>query len=68
MDHQTTMSSGLAYQLEVAITARSAHPSVILFFNECDTLQRKFDSGIVVKDYMPSYGDQANFLTLSNLD
>lgn len=33
---------------------------MILFLNKCDLLKRKLKSGVMVKDYLPSYGDRAN--------
>lgn len=33
---------------------------MILFLNKCDLLKRKLRSGVMVKKYLPSYGERAN--------
>lgn len=33
---------------------------MILFLNKCDILKRKLRSGIMVRDFLPSYGERPN--------
>ncbi|KAF8887649.1 G-protein alpha subunit [Gymnopilus junonius] len=37
-----------------------ASSTMILFLNKCDILKKKLKAGIMVKKYMPSYGDRPN--------
>ncbi|KDQ49993.1 hypothetical protein JAAARDRAFT_63399 [Jaapia argillacea MUCL 33604] len=37
-----------------------AKATIVLFMNKCDILHSKLKSGIMVKKYMPSYGDRDN--------
>ncbi|PPQ94855.1 hypothetical protein CVT25_007227 [Psilocybe cyanescens] len=37
-----------------------ATTTMILFLNKCDLLKRKLRSGVMVKKYLPSYGERAN--------
>ncbi|TFK38865.1 guanine nucleotide binding protein, alpha subunit [Crucibulum laeve] len=37
-----------------------AKTTMILFLNKCDLLKRKLKSGILVKNYLPSFGDRTN--------
>lgn len=37
-----------------------AKVTLILFLNKCDVLKHKLKSGIMVKLFMPSYGDRTN--------
>ncbi|KAF9457710.1 G-protein alpha subunit [Collybia nuda] len=34
--------------------------TMILFLNKCDILKRKLRSGVMVRDFLPSYGDRLN--------
>jgi len=37
-----------------------AKTQLILFLNKCDLLRRKLKRGVMVKDFLPSYGDKPN--------
>jgi guanine nucleotide-binding protein alpha-1 subunit len=37
-----------------------ARTQVILFLNKVDLLERKLASGILVRDFVPSFGDRSN--------
>lgn len=35
---------------------------LVLFLNKCDLLDRKLKAGVLVKDFVPSFGDRSNTL------
>ena len=37
-----------------------AKTQLILFLNKCDLLEKKLKAGVMVKDYVPSFGDRSN--------
>jgi len=36
------------------------HTTLVLFLNKCDLLRRKLQSGVRVKEFLPSYGERPN--------
>ncbi|KAJ7101459.1 guanine nucleotide binding protein, alpha subunit [Mycena belliarum] len=45
---------------EVCANALLAHVQIILFFNKMDILKAKLRAGLIVKEYVPSFGDREN--------
>ncbi|EPQ53862.1 guanine nucleotide binding protein alpha subunit [Gloeophyllum trabeum ATCC 11539] len=47
----------------IASSPLLAGTAIILFMNKCDILEQKVKRGVVVRKYMPSYGDRENSTT-----
>ena len=42
-----------------------AHVNIVLFLNKCDLLKKKLESGVRLKNYMPTYNRPNDYETVS---